>query len=470
MYAYPSYRANRPVKAAIIAAAVVIGALVAPVTLTSVTETTAPTVPVSVATAAQQVDPAARTIAAQQHVTLGQAEIRLSWQQTVPSLDTALSSQLSAATFGGTWIAPNDGDRVKVGLVGAGPRVRAVVMRAVSAVGLSGAVDLVPVQYSLGQLVSADAWLAAQFDKLPGAVHLDVSYLPDLNRVQLGVAGPYLSAAERVLITRAKARYGDLVQVVTQPAGSAATTSLSLDCVPYPVQYCFPSLRGGISITSTDSSGAISQCTGGFIAASRVDGKLYQFTAGHCVAPPGSGHTFTGTWSTKFPDLSTHAIGTVHNYVLGASGDEAILNINNPSGWKLPQGWVYVMAGPNTTLNEEYPISSADYSTLGARVCETGATSHTICGTVLRLGVSACEGPITKCTRVNNLGEASFCGGEGDSGGPVYASHQAFGLVVIGAADLLLGYNCVTYYQGIIGAENTMNVNIVAAHLPVAMH
>ena len=470
MYAYPSYRLNRSVAAPIIAAAAVIVALVAPVTLTSTTGAAAPTASAVVTTPAQQVDPAARAIAAQQHVTLAQAETRLSWQQAVPSLTAALSSRLSAASFGGIWIAPKDGDRVKVGVVDLTARVRANVMQAVRAVGLSGATDLVPVRYSLGQLVSADTWLAGQWDKLSargGAIDLGVSYRTDLNRVQVSVARHILTAAERSLISRATAQYGDLVQVVKQPAGSATGTTLSFECLPLPHPYCEPSLRAGIYITSTDSAGATSQCTGGFIAASRTDGKLYEFTAGHCVAPPGSGYTFTGTWSTKFTDGSTHAIGTVHNYVLGASGDEAILNINNPSGWRLPQGWVYVMVGSNTTLNYEYPISSAQYSTVGARICETGAASDaTICGTVLRLGVPVCEGPVLNCTPVNNLGEASFCGQEGDSGAPVYASHQAFGLVVFKAEDLLLGHTCVTDYQGIVGASNAMSVNIVAAHLP----
>ena len=105
-------------------------------------------------------------------------------------------------------------------------------MRAVRVAGLSTATDLVPVKYSAGQIVDADAWLNSQLIKLPaagqGSIHLDGSYSMDLNRVELGVAGYHLTAAERALVARAKARYGNLVQVVTQPAGSA--TGTSLDC------------------------------------------------------------------------------------------------------------------------------------------------------------------------------------------------------------------------------------------------
>lgn len=200
---------------------------------------------------------------------------------------------------------------------------------------------------------------------------------------------------------------------------------------------------GGIFISNTTGN-STKICTGGFIARSRIDGKLYQFTAGHCASGG-----FTGTWSTEFPNDSIHAIGPVHHYIFSKAGDMAILAINNPAGWQLPQGWVYVTASSNTTLNQQYAISSAQYSTQGARICKTGAIGHTSCGIVLALGVN---GGYT-----NNLGEASFCTKEGDSGGPVFAAHQAFGLVVA----VNKNNSCISYYQGIIGAENALNVNLV---------
>ena len=467
MYAYPSYRLNRSVAVAIVAIIGAIGVAVTPLTLTSTTEAAAPTASVVTTAPAQQVDPAARAIASQQHVSLAQAEIRLSWQRAVPSLNTALSRQLPASAFGGIWIAPNDGDRVKVGVVGADRSIQAVIIRAAGAAGLSAATDIVPVRYSAGQVVAADAWLGIQLDKLARAssapIHLDLSYRMDLNRVELGVAGGRLTAAERALVTRAKARYGDLVEVVAQPSGSSVGAPLdcaySLSSPAYP--RCSPPLRGGITIfTSPSSTQPGGTCTGGFLASDRTNGQLYQFTAGHCAVESG-----TGTWSTYFADGSQHAIGTVHNYILGPAGDMAILNINNPNGWMLPQGWVYVTPGSNTTLNERYPITSAQYSTQGARICETGAISGTICGTVVQLGVAVCEPVGFPCTEVNNLGEASFCAGSGDSGAPVFASNQAFGLTVFhNNYRSGLNFPCGTAYQGIIGAANAMNVNIVLAN------
>ena len=247
MHTYVPYRPNRPAAAALITAFAVIVALVAPITLTTKTGVIAPTTSAAVSTPAQVVDPAAKAIAAQQHVTLAQAETRLSWQQAVPSLNAALSRQLPAAALGGIWIAPNNRDRVEVGLVDPDPRIRAIVLRAVQVAGLSAATDIVQVRYSVGQLVGADAWVSSQLVKLPGdqagIIHLDVGYRMDLNRVLLGVAGHYLTRSERALITNAKARYGDLVQVVAQPAGSATGTSLACN---QQFDYCPPPLRAGM--------------------------------------------------------------------------------------------------------------------------------------------------------------------------------------------------------------------------------
>jgi hypothetical protein len=152
---------------------------------------------------AEQADPAAQAIIAQQHVTLAKAETELSWQETVSSLNAVLNSRLSAAAFDDTWIDPNDG-RVKIGVVGLNPRLKAIVMQAVRATGPFAAADLVPVQYSLARLVSADAWIATRLDKpslRAGGINFDVGYRPDLNRVQLEVADYQLTAAERALVT-----------------------------------------------------------------------------------------------------------------------------------------------------------------------------------------------------------------------------------------------------------------------------
>ena len=77
--------------------------------------------------------------------------------------------------------------------------------------------------------------------------------------------------------------------------------------------------------------------------------------------------------------------------------------------------------------------------------------THTFCATL----------PTASCTTVKNLGQTNICSAEGDSSAPLYAAHQAFGLLS-GQWDAYTP--CITLYQGIISAEKAMNVNIVLAH------
>jgi hypothetical protein len=55
------------------------------------------------------------------------------------------------------------------------------------------------------------------------------------------------------------------------------------------------------------------------------------------------------------------------------------------------------------------------------------------------------------------LAKTNYCGMGGDSGGPVYASNTAYGIHQ-GGASL-----CGSVYQGIVAAQNGMNVDIILA-------
>ena len=300
--------------------------------------------PVVIPSPARGADAAALNIVKEQHVSLAQAEIRLSWQRAVPSLNTALSRQLPGAAFGGIWIAPNDGDRVKVGVVGADRRIRATVMRAAGAAGLSTATDIIPVRYSATQVVAADAWLGTQLDKLAragsGPFPLDVAYRMDLNRVVLGVAGRSLTAAEQALVKRAKARYGNLVQVVTQPSGTAVGTALMGCTYPsgaagaYP--FCDAPLRGGITIwTNATYQGAPARI---------LHRRLHRDQQCHwTVLPIHSRHCpfygGTGNWSTETSPRTAPAHGR-HGarYAFGNGGDEADRQHQQPQRVDAPAG------------------------------------------------------------------------------------------------------------------------------------
>jgi len=205
--------------------------------------------------------------------------------------------------------------------------------------------------------------------------------------------------------------------------------------------YCDPPLRGGIRILGGGGS-----CTGAFLARSRSDNRLYQFTAGHCAYFGG-----TGTWSTRFANGELHAIGAIGDrWRLGSAGDMAIIQVANPDGWRA-RTWVNVTASSYTSANQQYPIKADGGSWVGMRICTTGGSyGKSDCGNVQKLGVTFTAEGIT----VPNLGESNVCAVSGDSGAPMFASNTAYGL-------MSGGYSlCDTVYQGIHAAENALNVNV----------
>jgi hypothetical protein len=375
-------------------------------------------------------DVAAVSLAADRGIPLAQAQARMVWQAAAPGLADTLSTQ---AGYGGVWIDPADGDRVKVGVVGGAAPARA----AATAAGLAGAVDVVPVRHSMAQLEAANGWLSRQLARVnPGAAGtLTAGLRPDRNAVELLVpAKAALTPAQQAVLDSARARFGAMLLT-----GTYAGTPVSRAC-SYP--YCDPPLRAGVRITNAGVG-----CTAGFLARSRSDNKLYQFTAGHCAL---GGHT--GTWSTAFANREPHAIGAIGSrFRVGSAGDEAVMAVANPAGWQA-RAWVYVTASPFTARDEQYTIGADGGSVIGMRICTTGAFyGRTDCGVVQRLGVTV---TYSSGQTVTGLGEGNICGTGGDSGAPVYANHIAYGLQVAGFAE------CGTYFQGIRGAENALNVDV----------
>ena len=398
---------------------------------------------------AAAVDPAVASLAAERGLSVPEATVRIGWQHRAPALADAARARLGAKGFGGTWIG--DDDRVKVGVAGpAASTAPADVDRLAAANGLAGAVDVVPVRRGLQELESVQQQLVALFrqDNLTSAWPLLVAVAESDNVVELRLppAKAGLSSRQQAVLAAARARFGPVLREVRYPAAPTVTAC--------GLVFCDPPLRGGVRIDAPTGG----SCTGGFLARSRSDQALYLVTAGHCgyVAP-------SGNWTQKFPDGSVHVIGAMHNWVFGTRGDAAITRVNNPAGWSA-RAWVYV--GPSaanggvagTAVDPEYRIA-ADGSGLraGTRICKTGATAGTQCGKVVDTGVTVYyKDPLgsTRIFEVGGLGEASFTVQLGDSGGPVFANHTAYG-VVSGT-----GGTGVSFYQGIQGAENLMGVNL----------
>ncbi|XXX76426.1 S1 family peptidase [Sorangium sp. So ce134] len=370
-------------------------------------------------------------------ISYAEAQQRLDWQALAPQLDEQLSAELTGQ-FGGTWIDAARGDRIVVGLAGrVGTDTIAFVRDTARKIGLTEGYDIVEVRRSMAELERANDWLGDAIEKVNegAAATLTAGLRADRNAVELQVpAEGLLTAAQRDLVAAARAEIGDML-VLGSYAGRPTPRACS-----YP--YCDAPLRGGIKITNSGTG-----CTGAFIAKSKVNDVLYQFTAGHCA----DGNT--DDWSTRFTDLSTHVVGPVWHWEWNKGGDMAIMRIKNPTGWD-PEPWVYVTSGPDTTTNTTYTITSDKTSVLGMRICTTGAYyGRSDCGYVTQLGVTATYGGVT----VRHLGRGSFCGTGGDSGAPMYAKHVAYGLQVAGYSE------CDSLYQGIRAAESVLNVNVLHA-------
>lgn len=368
---------------------------------------------------ADQASPEVAALAGALKVSRSEAAVRIGWQNSAEQLDRA-SRAAGKASYGGLWIDTKTA-RIKLGSTGADAALRS----AAAGCGLAGAVDVVRVKHGASTLEAASEWLGDRIVGSRSGLGAGLSY--DANAVHLDLpADRALSSSERALVSEAVRMWGDAVRVRSLP-GSDAPTACTANG-----HYCDPSLRGGIRMNEG--------CTLGFIVRSRSDNVLYAMTAGHCGG---------GTWTTNFTDGTTHTIGPVHNSVYGAAGDAQIIRISNPSGWS-PRAWVLVRASADTTRDETYHIGSVGGSTIGMRICKTGYTAGSDCGTVTELNYTATYG-------VQHLGVANFCVSPGDSGGPVYASHVAYGITSghrTGASP------CRSYYQGARGAEDLMNVNI----------
>ena len=378
----------------------------------------------------------APAFARERGISLAEAEQRLAWQAVAPDLADRLETDLGDR-FGGVWIDIRDGDRVKVGVTGeVDADSLAVITRAGDDVGLKEGYDGVPVARSLALLTRDMDRLGEEIARVnDGATGgLAAGIRTDLNALQLDVPDAALTPEQQSLVASMQRDLGP--ELIVQ---RATGTYHALSC-SFP--YCDPPLRGGVRITYPGTS-----CTAAFTAKSKIDGFQYLITAGHCAMDHYS------NWSTKFADQSVHIIGPVWHWEYNANGDAAILRITNEPGWN-PQPRVQVTDGPETTANELYAIADDKSSIVGMRICATGAaTGQSRCGHVTELGFTTdYDGPT-----VHHLGRASVCAQKGDSGAPMYAKHNAYGILVAGNAN----DGCDTLYQGIHGAENLLNVNVL---------
>lgn len=255
--------------------------------------------------------------------------------------------------------------------------------------------------------------------------------------------GRVLSPAEQAVVSEAKRRFGGALLVEPYQGKARLKACRWQSLVGFTLWTCDPPMRAGLAMVNSGAA-----CTTGFLARSRSDGKLFVMSAGHCADLDG-----TDTWYAYQPGTGQlHAIGPVHNYRYNSTGDFAILTINNVPGWN-PKPWVYVHASSDTVGDPDYVITGDGGSTVGMRVCHTGANYPTDCDDVTAVGVDIPLFP-------DDLAMVNFCAFLGDSGGPVYSNGLGRG-IFFGESPSSQNDCHEQLYQGVREAEIVLNVDVV---------
>ncbi len=185
---------------------------------------------------------------------------------------------------------------------------------------------------------------------------------------------------------------------------------------------CGLPLRGGIKIRATEFGG-IYQCSSAFRAQGDANGRRYLLTAGHCHNPE------LPEWTARDNILEDHYLGPVSQVEFSKAGDWAKIDVTG--SWWDKQPWPAEVAYWGG--NEDYPINGEASSYLFQTVCHSGFNTGTHCGTVTGLDQTIDYGP---SGIVEHLTRAwPMCVGPGDSGGSVFASNQALGILSGASVD-----------------------------------
>jgi hypothetical protein len=368
----------------------------------------------SAATEAKFVDPAVASLAREYHLPIAEAEARIAWQHRAGDLQPTVEARMGER-FGGMWISQANGGRIRLGVAG-DPAAIPLAHRVLDELDLGGVTDVVPVKRSMRDLVAARDAVIAELRRQYGARWQDA-----------GAGAGIRTSTNSVTVSLPPSAFGGLASTavaarLTRSLGDAITvdyTAVPIKASACNHPYCDPPLRAGVSIGNTKS-----QCTAGFPARSRADNALYIMTAGHCgLSDPDL------PWRSYFSDHETYRwIGKTleHRRIYGdGNGDAQIIRVNDNDVWKT-RAWVFVRNGEDTVRDTDYPIKSDGTAMEDDRVCMSGRSSGTDCGTVL--SVQQCRTYFDPPAWVCGLTVANYGSTDGDSGGPIFSFHKAFGL------------------------------------------
>jgi hypothetical protein len=389
---------------------------------------------------------AAAYYANKHNVSLDVALQRLALQDQAAGIEDVLAAVLGEQ-YAGIWYDHDDRGRLKIGMTRLAAPLDADVRRVVAGYNLSSLADLVPMQFSLAELLALQDAIRTDILDLIRAGHAQTGYDTKLNRVVVR-AIERLPGSEDARIQRWS----------TLPAVTVLRINLpdlfgQFDSGNCNVTYCDPPLRGGREIISNSSI-----CTGAFIARHRVfTDVLLMLTAGHCVFDaPGS------SWSARDEAGIVSTFGPNYGYYFPGR-DAGAIEILPLRGSLPPLPSVVVKGSANTTYDPNYQIRFTSLSNMGQLLCQTGRTTGTLCAEVSGLGtdhvgIDAFGGIYP----VHQMGELDQClTTNGDSGAPVYKKGRAYGIV--SGSSNHPPIHCNTFYQGIRGAQDLLDVDILLA-------
>jgi hypothetical protein len=233
-----------------------------------------------------------------------------------------------------------------------------------------------------------------------GSELVSISLNVRLNAIDIRMNGP-IDEAQRTLV----AEYGEAVQVSSGKPFTTTACSSRLACDPW---------RGGIKISPGDGTGV--NCTYGFNVRSKTSSTRYMMTAGHCDNENWR-HNGDSIGTTNLNNLQTS--GSIY-------GDFQRV----PTFLASPNNLVYVSDTDKARTITSYRAYRDQI--LGDYVCASGITRGYRCGFItdddLYYGVPFHGNIIYMWGKL-----AGFRSDGGDSGGPVFNSHTALGIV--SAAD-----------------------------------
>jgi hypothetical protein len=421
-------------------------------------------------------------------ISAAEARRRLKIQARLSNLADDLTDAIDEDDFGGIWFDDASGGRIKIGIKTnqqTPPHSKtADAEDLLDDHNLLDDSDFVAVQFTAGQLDDASDDLADQFGTLLAADKLHVGVDVSRNAVIVEKANSLTPAETSSLNTAVASEPVTVIVELTddvtlgaelQTCGRTEPPFSGWTSPPHPqiveddmraaIIGCDDPFRAGVGLLGwgmEDGHLRGSLCTAGFLTHHNPnDGFYYILTAGHCMRegiqnPP-------SVW--KSYDSNHNQINIGDPAAFGRVPiDAGIVKVDASSIFA--QGatplWVYVEDSEHTTYSETYPIHDVPVVTqhlVGTRACWTGAVristenaGHTNCGKVSQVHDHSLGS--SSLIQVNN------CSPGGSSGGPLYRSFHAYGILVSGRRKGKIGVPCRTWFTEVRVAMNRLHVQI----------